>query len=260
LKKALLLLLAPVVLASCTTDIVERTVIDELRILAVQSEPAEIQPGESAFVRALVVDPGQFRPLSHVWSVCNPDPVVGLESCEDPGRLVVVSTNDSVYPLAIDAEFLAGLTPEQQEEGRDLFVVLDVSAEGPGTERATAFKRIRVSTSSVPNTNPQLDAFSVNGVSDPESYVVAGAEVEVRARPTPESRELYDPGDGEIMEEMRYSWWTTGGELEKSVSFGGQAVGGGTTKWKAESPATLWVVLRDPRGGATWAEHRVIEP
>lgn len=254
------LLVASVALVSCTSEIVERTVIDELRILAVQADPAEPPPGEAAFVSALVVDPlGEGRVLSYVWSVCVPDPVVGLESCEDPARLRVVSMNDA-FPLVIDADFLDPLPPEEQEEGRDLFIVLAVSAEGPGTDRATAFKRIRVSTGPARNRNPQIDEFSVNGNPDFETPVFTGAEVELKVRPSADSRELYDPGDGEIMEEMRYSWWTTSGELEKSVSFGGPVAGGGTNKWKAVSPATLWVVLRDPRGGVTWGTHRIVEP
>lgn len=57
---------------------------------------------------------------------------------------------------------------------------------------------------------------------------------------------------------MRFTWLMTAGSLADAVSFG-DAEGRASTTWTAEGAlsATIWVVMRDERGGIAWQERTV---
>ena len=237
--------------AACGDLVSDRFLVNELRILAMRAEPPEIMPGGSAVLDALIADPlGEGRPVSYVWGLCTPDPAAGVASCGEPGRTVPLGVGTS-QTITVAADILDGLPPDVQEQGIDLFAVLQASATvGADGEEATdqAFKRVRVSTSTAPNTNPVIASFA-----SPPPTGTEGEELAFEAVPTGASMETYEGPTGPITEEMRYTWLATAGELDAAVSYGETTTGIGRVNWLAETPATLWVVLRDPRGGITWA-------
>lgn len=227
--------------------------MNELRILAMRAEPPEVMPGGSAVLEALVADPlGEGRVVSYAWGLCTPDPAAGVASCAEPGRTVALGLG-SAQTITIPADALDGLPPEVQEQGIDLFAVLSVSAEvgADGEEaRDDAFKRVRVSTSTAPNRNPAIESLEA-----PTSGSGMEEEFPVTATPTAASLETYEGPVSTVTEEMRYTWLSSGGELDAAVSYGAPSTGVGSVNWTVEGAATLWVVLRDPRGGITWVSH-----
>lgn len=253
LRRFVAALFLVVLAAACAPEVSDRFLVNELRILAMRSEPAEVMPGDTALLEALVADPlGAGRAVGYAWALCTPDPERGVASCTEPGRTVPLGLGTS-QTITVPADALAGLPPEVQEQGIDLFAVLSVTAEvGPDGEEAmdTAFKRVRVSTSSAPNANPVLSSFE-----SPSPTGAEGEELTLTAVPTNASLETYEGPTGPITEEMRYTWLADAGELGSAVSYGAPMTGIGTVGWLAATPATVWVVLRDPRGGITWASR-----
>ncbi len=217
--------------------------VEELRVLGIRAEPAETQPGGTIQLDALVADPlGEGRPVAWVWAVCTPDPFVGESSCAEEGRTVPLVVGTAAT-FVVPENALEGLEPEAQERGIDLFIVLSVHADAPD-EGEIAFKRVRVSTDSIPNENPSLESLTF------DSTPVSGAEVKMTAIATSASAQSFEGPNGPRTEDLRFSWFTSAGDLEHAATFGNPL--DTTNKWKAETPAKLWVVVRDGRGGVTW--------
>lgn len=86
MRRALLLLL----LAGCTSQSFRPdSLVTELRVLGLRAEPAELRPGESASLSALVVDPSRPGKRNTVlWIGCDPDPFnSGRSACSDTSAL-----------------------------------------------------------------------------------------------------------------------------------------------------------------------------
>jgi hypothetical protein len=57
---------------ACTTDLPVASLIDKVRVLGVQSEPAEAAPGDQVVLQALAVEPvTSSAPLSTIWLACS---------------------------------------------------------------------------------------------------------------------------------------------------------------------------------------------
>ena len=239
--------------AGCDPGTSERWALEELRILGVRADPPEAAPGETVSFESLVVDPlGDGRPVARTWAVCTPDPAVGEASCGEPGRTVPL-TIGSAATFTVPSDALAGLDPETAAFGIDLYVVLAAQAPalpgGTDADGEIAIKRLRVSTDPLPNRNPELAWFG------PASPVVDGETVLLQAAATVESLEDYEDILGPATELLRFSWYTTGGVLERGVTLGEPLAS--DLFWDAEAGSTLYVVLRDDRGGMDWAALEV---
>ena len=238
---------------ACGPEGAIKSQVEELRVLGIRAEPAEIAPGESTQVDALVADPfGGGRPVTWTWAVCTPDPFEGESSCSEEGRTVPLAVGTSAV-LTAAPDTLDGLEPEAQERGIDLFLVLSIHADAvPGVapeEAEIAFKRVRVSTDIAPNTNPVLERFEIPAV------LPAGETVTLTAAATASSAESFDGPTGPRTEDLRFSWFTTAGLLDRSSTFGSPVES--ENDWEVETPSTFWLVVRDGRGGATWTTRTV---
>lgn len=265
-RRAILPILVPFVafVASCSPTPTDRSLVVDLRVLGIRTEPPEAAPGSTVRVDALIADPkGEGRPLTEVWGLCTPDFVKGISSCLEAGRTVPLALAGTSFSFTLDPNTLDGVPPETQAQGIDLFLVLDVKAAAitgqPGAE-TTAFKRVRVSTSPTPNHNPRLLEFRVDGV-DADRSVDPGQTVLLEAAVTPASFESYvDPVTGETSkEDVKFSWFATAGEFGDKISLQ-DPDGGVRNLWTADKgapPATLWVVIRDRRGGVDWLRRDV---
>lgn len=231
--------LATTVTTACGPQPRSPGLVDDLRVLAVRAEPAEAAPGETIALDALVADPhGNGRPVSMVWGVCVPDPVEGLASCSPETAEPIGFTPTLTYD--VPADFLDGLEPEDQEVGLELFVVVLVSADaGAGREEEIAIKRVRVSTSSEPNLNPEILDVYLDGENP--------LDVEV---------ELVDD------EPLIATWLTDAGEFDHYLSWFDPTEEWGRARWQAAqaTSGTAWMVFRDDRGGVVWYESPVGSP
>ncbi len=93
-----MVLLCGCLLSACQDEFRPVTLIENLRVLGMRGDPAELKPGESARLSALVVDPSRPDSSSSVlWVGCEPDPFnANRTACSDVG---VVGSASSVAGL-----------------------------------------------------------------------------------------------------------------------------------------------------------------
>ena len=246
-----------VLAAACEQDVADRTYVDQLRVLGVRAEPPEIAPGGTATLDALVVDPVEQRPITLTWALCTPEANDGVSSCTDPANVLPLGVGTSLT-MTVPGDVLDGLPAEMQARGIDAYVVLLAEA---GEASEAAYKKVRISTNPAPNANPAIDSVLVDGEDLDPQPVESGEKVTLVAVATSGSQQSYVDSIGETqVEDMRFSWLQSiEGTLEDPVSFANDA-GEATTTWipKGTDPATLWVVLRDPRGGIAWRSKQVL--
>lgn len=184
--------LALAALTACGPSLDPRSLVSGLRLLAVQAEPAEVEPGAEITYRALVTDPGQDgAPLVYGFLQCTP----GAAGCLEQEEALAASGGDAEaaeiayqktsvrYGLGtVEDEILVAVGANMQaaetlldgaanpEEGANNQVTAFVcdaetclSGVSPSAEAAgglpaeasvIAVKRARISTSAAPNHNP----------------------------------------------------------------------------------------------------------
>ena len=252
--------------AGCSQPLPDRALVDDLRVLGIRAEPPEAAPGDMVVLDALIADPhASRREVRVAWAICTPGEG-GVGTCGDPARVTPLGTSmQATWTVAPDLLDDA----DDPETGRDVYVVFGVETDPLDDEveapHDVAFKRIRVSTSASPNANPRIERFEVEGrlAGSGAIDVVPDSSLSLDVRALPEARETYVRSDGgEQREDARYSWWMTGESVESSVTYGDDR-GVSANRWRipadaARSPhATIWVVLRDGRGGTDWASQPV---
>ena len=108
------------------------------------------------------------------------------------------------------------------------------------------------------HSNPQLTDLMIEGASTTEAVqtVVAPGELDLGPAWSPDSQEARPDDGGAPIEGLLMSWFSTAGEFAKQRSY--DAVPNNALTVKASADAvTVWVVLRDGRGGVDWLERRV---
>ena len=257
------LLLLPIA-AACAQKASDRALVSKLRVLAIRAEPPEPRPGDTVAIDTLFGDPtGAGRAITAVWGLCTPDAVKGVSSCAEAGRTVPVGAGTALT-IVIDAHTLDPIPPDHRDQGIDLFLVVQAQAPAAGdtpAEDSTAFKRIRVSTNPVPNRNPHIVQFGVGGTGSGPYAVAKGSVTQLEVAVTPGSFESYVNSLGETKtEDLKFTWLISAGELDDAITFA-DPDGGARNHFIAigdAPPATLWIVVRDPRGGAVWARRDII--
>ena len=97
-----LLLLA----AACDFGFKPETLVDDLRVLSAVSSPPELTPGQSAAIKALVVDP-KFPQPTTIWLGCDPDPFnQNRSACADPAVVNDPSKLGQLDALPAGVKFL----------------------------------------------------------------------------------------------------------------------------------------------------------
>jgi hypothetical protein len=169
-----LILLLCVGLVACEEEFKPETVVEGLRVLGLRATPAELAPGQSASLSALVVDPSRpGRGNTLLWLGCEPDPLnLGRSLCsdtralEDPGRFLpsqpgdgsppelpegvsVIGFNDTAsYPVRADLfRELAPEDPRRRTGTIGQVLLLAIAAEvnplAPREELEALFERVR---------------------------------------------------------------------------------------------------------------------
>ena len=253
-------------LAGCNQPLPDRALVTTLRVLGVRAEPPEAAPGTTVHFDALVADPkGNGRVLKRAWAICNPGQG-GVGTCGNPANTAVLGSGLTA-DWTVPADALSGLSATDAEMGRDVYVVLGVEFDdGTGqTDRSdhdVAFKRIRLSTNADPNRNPKIDSLFVEKSPAATQPVASGATLAIDAAPSADSRQKWSSPNGTSGEEdARFTWLITAGSLDSDVTYAdGPTV---TNAWHTPGGSgdlTLWVVLRDGRGGIDWATRTVTRP
>lgn len=85
-KRALLFLC--VLFTGCEPGFRPETLIENLRLIGISSSPADLRPGETSSLSALVLDPSRAQPSTVLWLGCEPDPYnQNRSACANPDIL-----------------------------------------------------------------------------------------------------------------------------------------------------------------------------
>ncbi len=258
------------VLAACNTGFQNQSIVVDLRVLAVRSDPAEVvvdvDPADLANVQlpdvtftALVADPQGPVTLAYTWTAC---PVTDTLRCDDPSapnlRFADATSDDldgkpptgkltvtvDLLRAALAADTFLGLggVPVQVE-----LVIRPAGA--PDDEAVFASKKIvyapRIPPGRLPNQNPtiaELTADSVPFDAGSTLSVAVGQKVTFEPVEPDGARETYavptlDGGERVFTESLRYSWLATGGSFSDEHTGGPVDLFGNhpllRTKWTA---------------------------
>jgi hypothetical protein len=274
--------------AACAPDFADAPwLVDAPRVLAVRADPAEATPGSAVRFTALVAVSPSAQPPPVAWSFCRtPRPLttanVVSDDCVGPSLPVLAS--GSVVTLATPADGCAVFGPDAP--GRQRPVAPDatggfyqpVRADLAGAPPAIALARIRCNLPSassaaatlfaqsyVANANPVIASVRASSGRGSASFdaVPAGARVELEAQWTAESAETYayydatDDAVGSKREAIDVAWYASAGVLDQAATGRASddsavASDNGWTAPAQPGAATLWVVVRDDRGGVAF--------
>lgn len=268
--KFLNLLFLLVLASSCGDDDFKKyAALSEFRVLGIVSDTPEVDDNNATVALTPIVSDvkEEGREVS-----------IKVEGCLDPGiatgeeitctgadhyQLVSETTADlnallgaTLYTGAIGAinvtipeNILAGRSIFEQYNGIDYLVLFTFSVDN---EKIITFKRIRVSSRPVKNTNPTINTISnLTMVSTEQTLSVTLGD-------SPEEFNFYNlTGEIEKGEEVYYlSWFTSNGEIENSQVYAIES-----TKLNLSSTlpdeAVIVVMLRDGRGGSSIVVQKI---
>lgn len=281
MKKSLgLLLLLP--LWSCADPLKEAQTLEEPRVLGVRvataTEQASPQAGESAAFEVLLAGPEGTLDARLAYQWCAAESSTrGVPFCAAPAfSEATVDLNGAAIPVALPSDLAGGaqlallavacLTSEPQLTGAPLAW----SCAGPDRPLRFSFD-LRLSDASFTNQNPDLSALtvSVDGQDLPLDELRARASCDAAA-PVLAAGTVHqltvalganarEPLDFEQAagEPLQLSHFSTGGSFERQYSFiEGAQQSQATLSWRAPAADTAvkqYLVVRDGRGGVTWA-------
>ncbi len=260
--------------------------IEDMRVLAIVSEPPEARPGEVVQLSALVASPDGTETLAPVWSVCTRprtsaertgvtqpclrgealEPVSGsmsvlADACARFGPNPPPADGDAQPQRPSDPDSTGGyfLPVRAQVEDGSAFGAVRIRCDLPGVTRAIfeAFEDRYVA-----NENPSFDARA------PLSARV-GETVELEVTTPASASEPYVRYDSErgvlveAREWIRVQWFVTEGTLARGEATLEPTDGESpsvTSRWRAPQSAAFvhgWVVVTDARGGSAWEPFTV---
>jgi hypothetical protein len=269
---------ATLLVAACDARLDQRlAIVDRPRVLVVVAEPAEARPGAAVSYRAVVAGPDGSVAAARRWAFCvapkppTEDNAVST-ACLDDTSLIALGSADAVTAtlpaegcLAFGPETPPGnFRPRDADATGGYYQPIRVDVAGLiafGLSRITC--KLATAPSAVArdydlryvaNTNPTLYPLALPRVA-PDSDVLLTAAWPAG---TAETYLAYDPQTQRLVnrrEALRLSWFATGGALavDASALAEDDPATSVSTTWHtpAAGPATLWLVLRDSRGGAT---------
>jgi len=260
-------------------DLQPESQVVAIRVLAIQAEPPELAAGETATLRALLVDSDDVSDNT-LWVGCGPDAASNFGCPFDPAALdedatfedlvaagVIGLEPDLPPTLTAQEEWLEGLDEDAQLEGLNWTVnALALPAEAPAdgefdfNQVESAYKRVVVSRATTPNRNPGLVDFTVDGDVVPEAEVITlvpGQSYELAPVLADDAIQTYDfkNRDGEVeerVEQLYCEWFATSGTVQEfntlepflESTWVAPDVPGRTGRW--------YVVVKDRRGGLSW--------
>lgn len=283
-----------VTLGSCRPDFNEDTaLVTAPRVLAVKSEPAEAQAGAPVTFTAFVaVPPGSTRVAPPRWSFCTaPKPPtednVVAAACLDAasleavgrGSTIMATTPSNACTLFGPNAAASGFRPRDPDDTGGYFQPLraDLSGAAPafhlqrvacGLADASADIASEFGHQYSANQNPQLAPVSATlaGQSVDFDRVPAGAQLQLVASWSSADAETYAYFDRNAQtvttrrESMRVAWYVSAGRLDTQSTGRAEDDPALTSRNVFTAPnepgdVTLWVVLRDSRGGVDFTTY-----
>jgi hypothetical protein len=256
--------------------------VDRPRLLAVEASPPESKPGDQVGFRVLAVGPeGELDRSTATWSLCDsPLPLTesGAVASACLGKLALLAQGGAASiatsPDACSRFGPVGAPEVQRAREPDAtggyYQPIRVQL---GDSLAFALQRLRCPLAQASfqvsqeferryqsNQNPGITSFSASA---PLASIPAGALIDLSVAWDESSIEIFPVLDAASLqlsdqrEAMSVSWFATGGELASART--GAAFTMATNRWRAPAePGTvyLWAILRDSRGGLSWAPAR----
>lgn len=282
--------LCTVLLLGCVPDAGERaSLVDSPRVLAIVADPPEAKPGDTVRFRVLVASPeGTLAEPQAYWALClTPKPPAEenavAEACwardyqpvGGPAAELDITIPEDACALFGPALTSADVRPRDADRTGGYYQPVRVAIPELA---AFGFERIRCALPNAAadvslayaeryrnNENPTITELHASIAGEPATLeaIPAGASVELRVSFADTAKErfvVYDPNGQSLeeqVEELRASWFVTSGELSTDVSDEDEGGPSSSVTWTApaaEGFATIWVVLRDSRGGADFVE------
>ena len=272
--------------SGCTGDLARPSEVRDLRVLAIRAEPPEVVlDGDvpPVALQALVADPrAPDSTIAWQWSACGLTD--DLRCASDP-RAISIGTGDGSLEaiaagLVVTDELVADARVLDTFLGFGGVAIMTELVLAPGTDdELHAIKQLPAQyglpRDTVENSNPSPPALLHDDVDWPVDEVLEvepSAEVAVEPVSPPEDAEHYavfrfDLGTEQLDENLDYSFFASEGTWSRNGSGGPPDIVATETtlasRWTApsEPPAdgavTMWVVVRDGRGGTAWTERRV---
>jgi hypothetical protein len=277
---------------ACGSDLPDGSQIDKLRLLALRADQPYVHPGETVELQLLAADAGQ-RPLQFALSTCTNPAGSSVAGCLadldhpfealslDAGRFSLEIPDDALAKLSDTARLSALIgavlvaCPGQIDSGKTSGVpIVCRDSEGarlPIEQFEVGIKRLFLRETER-NQNPEITRISWDGDDWPEAFVP-----EVRACAARDTLDIEDCSEElrhlirvetaaadsgvdengtDYREQQVVQFYTSAGVFERAVRIAEEP----DNHWSAlgsDTEAKLWFVVRDDRGGVSWAERRV---
>ncbi len=277
---------------ACVPELdVETGVLRQPRILALRGIPAEARPGETVRYEALVADPGGAGGAAN-FSYCtrarNADERTGVSQTCLAGESLVAIGAETEVPR--DACALFGPNTPPSEDGEPprrpsdpdpsggYFVPVRAEAVTAEAQPSFGFQRVRCDLAGATrdifeafeeryaaNEHPQLRSFWVantNLLGRDQPAVVPAGDTVLRVQVPETSLEryvVYSANDSALFdaeEQIAVDWYASAGVLGATRTTIDPVTQSSAIEitLEAGTEATIWVVLRDSRGGSAWFE------
>lgn len=267
----------------CTPDFAAASDVTDLRVLAVQADPPEAQFDaqgnvQDVHLRILAVDPARGGFSFMDAALCAP---TDSRRCESGPRFDLPRTTRDTgtefaasVPGALIAPVIAFAQSNDRLKGLNgirIMFALSVADGDPNGPVAADKILLYSKAGTTPNHNPQMTglALTINGVPagvaapDQPLQLRTGVTYGIRPVLAPGAREEYDTTDlrGNVVhlrETPAYAFFTTtGAQFDRDTAdepVDGVAPPDGLARLSslAAGSGTIWVVIRDGRGGESW--------
>jgi hypothetical protein len=281
---ALGMLLCASTLGACSDDFDPPSLVNKLRVLAVQANTPFARPGQEIELEALAYDP-EARTISWGWGTCQAAESTQAVDCLRQTsfaqlqvgenltrhRFTMPETNAGyvgVVVIACPGRIQPGTTASMP--------VACVDRDGAQltlAEFELGMKRIYVRDSG-DNQNPRIDTVMFDDTAwNADSALVDRCqrtadnactqfvEHTLRVDAPGASQDTIDGSGLPIREQSVLQFYASGGEFEEAVKLADQ----GTNKWRARREdagqrITFWFVVRDDRGGVSWITRTLQVP
>ncbi len=271
--------------------------IEEARVLAIATSPAEARPGDPVLLTALTASPQGTLDAAPLWSVCTRPRASAERTSVTAGCLEEDFLEPTAATMGVLSDACARFGPNPPPIEGDAAPQRPADPDPSGgyflpiraeTEDAAAFGALRIRCDLpgvtraifdafedryVANESPRIEGVSLSGgallslegVATVEGLSQTEITVELPADAS-EAYVRYDSANGVLVDErewLRVQWFVTDGQLsagQQTVFPSGTGSEVASTSWTAPlGPTTVhgWIVVTDARGGVAWTAFTI---